>query len=251
MYTDYFGRCDASKDTSEVPTKTVTMRVFSDGSTRRHDNSLVAPESQASGDWNWQRRGGIRDEGDHDSMPLQRITSQVRFPQNRTIFNEGDEAAYTYRVNSGVVRLCKHTVQGRRIVLHFLFLGDFFGFRQPGAYSFTAEAVNDVALTCYPQRQLESLAERDPSVRDRLRSLTMNRLLAVQDHLLLLGCLGAEGRLAAFLTWLSEQTRSNEMLRDVPMGRQDIADYLGLTVETVCRAFSKLKRADRDAQALQ
>jgi CRP/FNR family nitrogen fixation transcriptional regulator len=219
------------------------MRDLPGGLALRRKAFVVAPALQASADWNWQRSHGIQDDGDDDSVPLQRITSQARFAQNRTIFNEGDEAAYTYRVISGVVRLCKHTVQGRRIVLHFLFLGDFFGFRQPGAYSFTAEAVNDVALTCYPQRQLETLAEQDLCVRDRLRALTMNRLLAVQDHLLLLGCLGAEERLAAFLTWLSERTRSNETLRNVPMGRQDIADYLGLTVETVCRAFSKLKRA--------
>lgn len=227
----------------EIQPKTVRMREISDESAWRRNISVDAPALHGSADWNWQRNRGFQDDGGDDSGPLQRITSQVRFPQNRTIFNEGDEAAYTYRVNSGVVRLCKHTVQGRRIVLHFLFMGDYFGFRQPGAYSFTAEAVNDVTLTCYPQRQLESLAERDNFVRERLRALTMNRLLAVQDHLLMVGCLGAEERLAAFLAWLAERTGS-----DVPMRRQDIADYLGLTVETVCRAFSKLRR-NRSADA--
>ena len=177
-----------------------------------------------------------------DLEALQRIATKVRYPRNRTIFNDGDEAAFTYRIVSGVVRLCKHTVQGRRLVTHFLLPGDYFGFMQLGAYSFTAEAVSDVVAVCYPQRLIESLSEDDPEVRKKFRALFMNQVIGTQDHMLLLGCLSAEERLAAFLLWLSERMGKNAFV-DVPMGRQDIADYLGLTVETVCRALSKLKRA--------
>jgi len=177
-----------------------------------------------------------------DLEALQRIATKVRYPRNRTIFNDGDEADFTYRIVSGVVRLCKHTVQGRRLVTHFLLAGDYFGFMQLGAYSFTAEAVTDVVAVCYPQRLIESLSEDDPQVRKKFRGLFMNQVLGTQDHMLLLGCLSAEERLASFLLWLSERMGTDAFV-DVPMGRQDIADYLGLTVETVCRALSRLKRA--------
>jgi CRP/FNR family nitrogen fixation transcriptional regulator len=177
-----------------------------------------------------------------DIDALQRIATKGRYPRNRTIFNDGDEAAFTYKIVSGVVRLCKHTVQGRRLVTHFLLPGDYFGFMQLGAYSFTAEAVSDVIVACYPQRQIEILCEQDPEVRMKFRSLFMNQVIGTQDHMLLLGCLSAEERLASFLLWLSERMGKDAFV-EVPMGRQDIADYLGLTVETVCRALSKLKRA--------
>ena len=99
-----------------------------------------------------------------------------------------------------------------------------------------------MVAVCYPQRLIESLSEDDPEVRKKFRALFMNQVIGTQDHMLLLGCLSAEERLAAFLLWLSERMGKNAFV-DVPMGRQDIADYLGLTVETVCRALSKLKRA--------
>jgi CRP-like cAMP-binding protein len=177
-----------------------------------------------------------------DLGALQRIATKVRYPRNRTIFNDGDEADFTYRIDSGVVRLCKHTMQGRRLVTHFLLPGDYFGFMQLGVYSFTAEAVSDVVAVCYPQRLIESLSEDDPVVRKKFRALFMNQVIGTQDHMLLLGCLSAEERLASFLLWLSERMGKDAFV-EVPMGRQDIADYLGLTVETVCRALSKLKRA--------
>jgi CRP/FNR family nitrogen fixation transcriptional regulator len=185
----------------------------------------------------------VPEAADDGNAALQRIATKVRFPRNRTIFNDGDEAAFTYRIVSGTVRLCKHTIQGRRLVTHFLLPGDYFGFLQLGAYSFTAEAVTDVVAACYPQRQVESLAERDSLVRNKFRALLMNQLMGTQDHMLLLGCLSAEERLASFLLWLSERMGSQDAFVEVPMSRQDIADYLGLTVETVCRALSKLKRA--------
>ena len=177
-----------------------------------------------------------------DLLALQRIAIKARFARNRTIFNDGDDANFTYRIVSGVVRLCKHTVQGRRLVTHFLLPGDYFGFMQLGTYSFTAEAVGDVVAVCYPQRLLESLSEEDPAVRKKFRALFMDQVIGTQDHMLLLGCLSAEERLASFLLWLSERMGKDAFV-EVPMGRQDIADYLGLTVETVCRALSKLKRA--------
>ena len=108
-------------------------------------------------------RPGARAEsaaGHDDLLALRRIAIKVRFARNRTIFNDGDEADFTYRILSGVVRLCKRTVQGRRLVTHFLLPGDYFGFMQLDTYNFTAEAVSDVVAICYPQRQVEASAKK-------------------------------------------------------------------------------------------
>ena len=214
------------------------------GSEMQIKNSLAVSAISASAIWH-RSAGRLQSPGAgaSDLGGLQRIATKVRFPRNRTIFNDGDEAAFTYQIVSGVVRLCKHTVHGRRLVTHFLFPGDYFGFMQLGAYSFAAEAVTDIGATCYPRRQLETLCEQDPLIRNKFHGLLMNQMLGTQDHMLLLGCLSAEERVSSFIIWNSERMGSQEVLAKVPMSRQDIADYLGLTVETVCRALSKLKRA--------
>jgi CRP-like cAMP-binding protein len=180
---------------------------------------------------------------DEDLQALQQIGTKVRFSRNMTIFNEGDDAAYTYKIVSGAVRLCKHTSNGRRQIADFLLAGDYFGFLQLGTYSFTAEAVSDVVVIAYPQRQLEQLSNTMPSMSRRLLTLLSQRLLGMQDHLVLLGRQAAKERVASFLLLLADRSEAEEgEAFEVPMSRQDIADYLGLTIETVCRALSDLKR---------
>jgi CRP-like cAMP-binding protein len=181
---------------------------------------------------------------DEDLRALQQVGMKVRFARNETIFNEGDEAAYCYKVISGAVRLCKHMTDGRRQIADFLLAGEFFGFLQFGAYKFTAEAVGDVVLMCYPQRQLERLSGSMPTMRGRLLMLLSRRLVEMQDHLMMLGRQTAKERVASFLLLIGERSDAEEGLAfDLPMGRQDIADYLGLTIETVCRVLTDLKRA--------
>jgi CRP-like cAMP-binding protein len=181
---------------------------------------------------------------DDDLRALQQIGSKVRFARNTTIFNEGDDAGYTYKIVSGAVRLCKHTSNGRRQIADFLLAGEYFGFLQLGTYSFTAEAVSDVVAIAYPQRQIEQLSNTMPSMSRRLLSLLSQRLLGMQDHLVMLGRQTAKERVASFLLLLAERSEAEESEAfEVPMSRQDIADYLGLTIETVCRALSDLKRA--------
>jgi len=181
---------------------------------------------------------------DEDLHALQQVGMKVRFARNETIFNDGDEATYCYKVISGAVRLCKHMVDGRRQIADFLLAGEFFGFLQFGAYKFTAEAVGDVVLMCYPQRQLERLSGSMPTMRGRLLQLLSRRLLDMQDHLVMLGRQTAKERVSSFLLLIAERSDAEEGLAfDLPMGRQDIADYLGLTIETVCRVLTDLKRA--------
>ena len=180
---------------------------------------------------------------DPDLRALQQIGMRVRFSRNETIFSDGDEATNCYRVISGAVRLCKHMADGRRQIADFLLAGDLFGFMQFGHYKFTAEAVGDVVLMCYPQGQVARLSASMPNLRGRLLVLLSQRLMGMQDHLVMLGRQTAKERIASFLLHIADRSDAEEGLAfDLPMSRQDIADYLGLTIETVCRMLSELKR---------
>ncbi len=174
---------------------------------------------------------------------LQKIGVKVRVAGKATIFNEGDDAKCCYKVVSGAVRLCKHTSNGRRQVADFLLAGDFFGFLQPGAYSFTAEAVSDVVLIAYPRAQVEQLCDTMPSMSKRLLSVLCQRLLSMQDHLVMLGRQNALERIASFLLLIAERSDAEDGdMFELPMSRRDMADYLGLTIETVSRTFTDLKK---------
>ena len=179
-----------------------------------------------------------------DVRALQQIGIKLRVTRGKTIFNEGDPAENAYKVVSGAVRLCKHMSDGRRQIAQFAFPGDFVSFMEIGEHNFTAEAVTDVVLMSYPQRQIDRLAAHKPSVRDRFLTLMCQRLCDMQNHLMVLGRQTANERVASFLLMLLDRVGFKEDdILDVPMSRQDIADNLGLTIETVCRTLSQLKHA--------
>ncbi len=181
---------------------------------------------------------------DDSLAAIHAIGMHAHFARNETIFSDGDEAAYSYKVVSGTVRLCKLMSDGRRQIAEFLLPGDFFGFEWLSTYSLTAEALSDVVVIRYTRSRLDRLGEERRDVQRRLMALLSRGLWAAQHHLVMLGRQTARERVASFLLALAERkgTRDDEAL-DIPMGRQDIADYLGLTIETVCRAISELKRA--------
>jgi CRP-like cAMP-binding protein len=191
------------------------------------------------------RRGmsGTSSGAEDDVRALQQLGTKLRVARGNTIFNEGDLAKNAYKVISGTVRVCKHMADGRRQIAQFAFPGDFLSFMETGEHSFTAEAVTDVVLCCYPQRQLDKLSLERPSIHDRFLTLMCQRLHELQNHLMVLGRQTAKERVASFLLMLFDRVGFEEDdFMDVPMSRQDIADYLGLTIETVCRTLSELKR---------
>ena len=197
------------------------------------------PVHPASGD-----PQGVSRRTDGDLIALRNIGTKLRFHHNQTIFNEGDPAEHAYKVFSGAVRLCKHLGDGRRQIMQFLFPGDLFSFMELAGHSLTAEAVNDVVLISYPQRQIVRLGAQDPSLRERFGLLMSQRLHGMHDHLMLLGRQTALERVASFLLSLRERMGTQEgALLEVPMSRQDIADYLGLTIETVSRVLTKIRRS--------
>lgn len=176
-------------------------------------------------------------------FPLSAVSSTSRFGRNQTIFNEGDDARYSYKVLEGGVRLCKVRPDGRRQIAEFLLPGDMFGFEDGDEYSLTAEALCDVVVMRCPRNQVERLSEEHSDVRRTLMSLLRRELSAAQEHLVMLGRQTAKERVASFLLQLAERKDAEDGdALDLPMGRQDIADYLGLTIETVCRALTDLKR---------
>jgi CRP-like cAMP-binding protein len=182
--------------------------------------------------------------GGDEVEALRRSGSKIRFARSETIFSEGDSAEYAYSVISGAVRLCKHMADGRRQISQFLLPGDFFSFVEMAEHSFTAEAVADSVVACYPQRQIERMIDERPALRRYFGSLLMRRVKDVQNHLVVLGRQTAKEKVASFLVMLIERAGLEDAARiELPMTRQDIADFLGLTIETVCRVLSAMKRA--------
>ena len=165
----------------------------------------------------------------------------VSFARNETIFDEGEEITASYKVVSGVVRLCRLTEDGRRQIAGFRLPGDLIGMEWTGEYEMTAEAVRDVTVVRYARTRLDRLSEERPSVRDHVLAHLRLDLRAAQEHLIMLGCQSATERVAAFLLQLARRSGAREGDDiDMQLGRQDIADYLGLTLETVSRTFSEM-----------
>ncbi len=175
---------------------------------------------------------------------LRQIGIAAPYARNETIFNEGDSAENSYRVVSGAVRLCKMLPDGRRQIAEFFLPGDYFALGGFDEHLFTAEAVTETVVASISRRRVERLCEQTPEIRKELLSRVYDDLSATQNHLVMLGRQSAKERIASFLLLLAARVKASDgEIIELPMGRQDIADYLGLTIETVCRALSDLKRS--------
>lgn len=180
--------------------------------------------------------------GELDALiALEKIGARRSFTRDAEIYAEGEPSDCWFRVMSGAVRVCKLLPDGRRHIAEFCMAGDCFGMDNEGERGFSAEAVGDVVLMRYPRRATERLLDERPELARRLCTATLRDLAHAQTRMLLLGRMTATERVAAFLLELSER-RGTQRAVDVPMSRSDIADYLGLTIETVCRVLSGFKR---------
>jgi CRP/FNR family transcriptional regulator, anaerobic regulatory protein len=160
----------------------------------------------------------------------------------QNMFSEGDNADNLYEVVSGTLRLYKLLPDGRRQITGFLCAGHILGLAPEGSYIYSAEAITEVTLFRYSRRALERLMDEVPGFARRLLTVTSHELRAAQDQMLMLGRKTALEKVASFLLLMAEQQGSDEAAEvSVPMSRADIADYLGLTIETVSRTFTKLK----------
>lgn len=174
---------------------------------------------------------------------LEQFGATVSVLRDQEIHGQGEQATSCYRIVRGCVRMVKLMEDGRRQIGEFLMAGDLLGFDALDTHDFAAEAVSDVVLRRYPRRMVDALAERNAHLARKLRALTSVSLRTAHTRLVLLGRKTASERIATFLLEMAErlpQTRKGTL--DMPMSRTDMADHLGLTIETVCRILALLRR---------
>jgi CRP/FNR family nitrogen fixation transcriptional regulator len=175
-----------------------------------------------------------------DDFPLRGVV--MHFAPDRQVYVEGDEARCFYKVASGVVRTCRFPSDGRRQIDAFHMTGEVFGFEAGEEHVMSAEAVTDCTVIAYRRRGLETMVFQDDRLGQWFFSHTMACLTQAREHSLLLGRGSAAQKIGAFLLEFATRERRDSIV-DLAMSRQDIADYLGLTIETVSRTLSQLERA--------
>jgi CRP/FNR family nitrogen fixation transcriptional regulator len=172
------------------------------------------------------------------SDPVVRL-NEITYKKGSEIYGEKEPAEYVYQVRTGAVRSYKLLSDGRRQIGAFHLSGDIFGLENGTFHRFTAEAVVDTSVLLIKRQSLETVAESDAVVAKNLLGMTTTNLQHAEDHMLLLGRKTSLERVAAFLLEMDKRLTAAGVIA-LPMSRRDIADYLGLTLETVSRAISHL-----------
>lgn len=160
------------------------------------------------------------------------------------LFCEGDPASHVYRVEAGHICIYRTMSDGRRQVIDFAYPGDVIGLGSLRQHAANAQATVRTFVRAIPVAQLTDMAEADPRVAMRLYEALSRELLAARELLFTVSQRTAAERLASFLVGLARRNRqrgecANEIV--LPMTRSDIADFLGLTIETVSRTFTKFR----------
>lgn len=170
------------------------------------------------------------------------VSTMQKKAAGETLFGEGDVADGLYEVVSGTLRLYKLLPDGRRQITGFLGRGQILGLAPEGTHVYTAEAITNITVCRYARAALDRLVDELPGLARRLLAVTSHELRAAQDQMLLLGRKSATEKVASFLLMMANRQNDEDTGKMfVPMTRNDIADYLGLTIETVSRTLSKLK----------
>jgi CRP/FNR family transcriptional regulator len=178
---------------------------------------------------------------------LAAIMRTLNVEPHSPIFDEADPAEYVFNITAGAVKVYKLLGDGRRQITGFLFAGDFLGLTHNDAYAYSAEALVPTKLCRFPRRRFEALLVEIPHLEQRLLAMASHELAAAQDQMMLLGRKSARERVVSFILMLSNSATRHGRPGDpvfLPMSRSDIADYLGLTTETVSRTFTSLKKQE-------
>lgn len=178
------------------------------------------------------------------------ISTDHHINARQIICSEDEKAEYLYNIRGGAVRISKMLSDGRRQITGFLFAGDFFGLSCQDRYNYTAEAITNVDICRFPRVKIIQSFRTFPELGDRAFEMTRTELNSTHDQMLLLGRKTAREKLCSFLLTMREKSILPETYDeapdkkevDIPMSRSDIADYLGLTVETISRQFTKLHK---------
>jgi CRP/FNR family nitrogen fixation transcriptional regulator len=170
---------------------------------------------------------------------LELMGLMISYPRYAQIYGVDDQAEYFYKVVSGAVRTCTTLENGRRQISAFYTPGDVFGLETRDEHTLSAEAITESKLFQIRRSALVALAERDNDVAGQLWTYTAAELRKAQEHIRLFA-MPARKRVAGFLVQMARRPSANDEV-ELPMMRQDIADYLGLTIETVSRSFTQLE----------
>ena len=182
---------------------------------------------------------------DNDALAkLEGLHSFRDLAPEESLFMEGDTAASFFTVLKGCLRLSKLLPDGRRQIIGFVVPGEFIGLSSEAGHVYNAEALVEASLCRFTIRDLESIGEGNPAMKGRLLDMTNANLGRAHEHMLLLGRMRALEKIASFLCNLIVRAAAADLPSEplaLPMSRADIADYLGLTIETVSRTFTRLK----------
>ena len=174
---------------------------------------------------------------------LEQFGVTVTVQRGHEIYGQSEPTEFGWRIVSGCARTEKYLEDGRRQVGAFLWSGDLVGMDDLGMHDFGAQAVTDVTLRRYPRRMVEALAQSHTALAHRLRALAVGNLRRAYQQMTLLGRRTATERIAFFLLDMHRRSTSiDSRIVNVPMSRMDMADYLGLTIETVCRYLAQFQR---------
>lgn len=176
---------------------------------------------------------------------FENIGRHIHFVACETVFAQEDVTTSFYNVLDGVLRLYKLLPDGRRQIVGFALPGDFLAMATAERHGFSADAIGPVSVCQFPKAAFARFAEHRPALLRRINELAVRELNQARDHMVLLGRRSAEEKVATFLVcWRDrlQQFRGPSRVVPLPMNRQDIADYLGLTIETVSRTFTKFER---------
>jgi CRP/FNR family transcriptional regulator, nitrogen fixation regulation protein len=168
---------------------------------------------------------------------MDRIGVRIAYAKNEEIYGQDEDAEMIYRVVSGAVRTSRLTSDGRRQIAAFYGPGELFGLDMNGSHRFAAEALSDCVVTVV--RRSVARAKGHEGLERMIWDAAMAELSRTQEHLVLLGRKNACERVAALLLSIAEDQAG--AVAELPMGRQDMADYLGLTIETVSRMMTQLQ----------
>ena len=172
------------------------------------------------------------------------ISTEKIYKNKENIFLQQETSTNLYNITEGNVKIYHLLSDGRIQIIGFLYPGDFFGAYKKGKYNYSAEAIGDVRLCVFKQEVLDKYLGKNMNLAKELLHMTSHELTLAQDRIGVLGKMNANERMAKFILNISNQ-RARIGWQDnpisLPMTRQDIADYLGLTLETVSREITKLK----------
>lgn len=175
--------------------------------------------------------------------PLALAAMIIQAKRDAEIITQGEDAEYCFQIVTGCVRTVKLLEDGRRQVGEFMLAGDIFGWEAAGDHEFGAEAVTPVTLRRFKLEAIEQRADNDRVFAQKLRCYASGQVRVARERLVLLGRKTASERIASFLLEMDERLRASaHAVIELPMSRVDIADYLGLTIETVCRGLAEFRR---------